>query len=137
WARSERQPLAQTAVSDQEGRFSIAGVKPGDYTVTISYVGLLSLTKTVTIQAGQVARLEAVLQVPRVQEEVTVRAERPRGEAAALNEQRTSANIVQVLPAEGITSLPNTNVADAVRPPPSVSLERDEGEGQDRQDPRT
>src|SRR5262249_18209357 len=128
-ARIELQPQGRTALSDQEGRFTIAGVKPGDYTVTVSYVGLLSLTKTVTIQAGQVARLEAVLQVPRVQEEVTVRAERPRGEAAALNEQRTSANIVQVLPAEVITSLPNTNVADAVGRLPSVSLERDEGEG--------
>src|SRR5258708_32970025 len=36
---------------------------------------------------------------------------------------------VQVLPAEVITSLPNTNIADAVGRLPSVSLERDEGEG--------
>ena len=35
----------------------------------------------------------------------------------------------RVLPAEVITSLPNTNVADAVGRLPSVSLERDEGEG--------
>jgi hypothetical protein len=33
------------------------------------------------------------------------------------------------LPAEVITSLPNTNIADAVGRLPSVSLERDEGEG--------
>src|SRR5262245_62765453 len=128
-ARIEMQPQGQTAVSDQEGRFTIQSVKPGDYTVTVSYVGLLSLTKTVSVQAGQIARLDAMLQVPDVKEEVTVRAERPRGEAAALNEQRTAANIVQVLPAEVITSLPNTNVADAVGRLPSVSLERDEGEG--------
>jgi len=38
-------------------------------------------------------------------------------------------NILQVLPAEVITSLPNTNIADAVGRLPSVSLERDEGEG--------
>jgi hypothetical protein len=36
---------------------------------------------------------------------------------------------VQVLPADVITSLPNTNIADAVGRLPSVSLERDEGEG--------
>ena len=40
-----------------------------------------------------------------------------------------SANIVQVAPAGVITSLPNTNVADAIGRLPSVSLERDEGEG--------
>lgn len=40
-----------------------------------------------------------------------------------------SADIVQVEPAGVIASLPNTNVADAVGRLPSVSLERDEGEG--------
>jgi TonB-dependent receptor len=58
-----------------------------------------------------------------------IKAERPRGEAEALNIERTSDNIVQVLPVEVITSLPNTNVADAVGRLPGVSLERDEGEG--------
>src|ERR1700687_5001683 len=41
----------------------------------------------------------------------------------------TADNIVQVLPAEVITSLPNTSTADAVGRLPGVSLERDEGEG--------
>ena len=40
-----------------------------------------------------------------------------------------SDEIVQVLPERVITSLPNTNIADAVGRLPSVSLERDEGEG--------
>src|ERR1700724_4076543 len=47
----------------------------------------------------------------------------------AINIERTADNIVQVLPSRVITSLPNTNVADAVGRLPSVSLERDEGEG--------
>jgi hypothetical protein len=41
-----------------------------------------------------------------------------------------------VLPNEVITSLPNTNIADAVGRLPSVSLERDEGEGQVHPDSR-
>ncbi len=128
-ARIELQPAGQSAASDQEGRFAVANLKPGDYTVTISYVGLRPQTTPVSVRASGITVLDVVLQVPNVQEEVTVRAERPRGEAAALNEQRTSPNIVQILPAEVITSLPNTNVADAVGRLPSVSLERDEGEG--------
>src|ERR1700724_2279460 len=47
----------------------------------------------------------------------------------AINIERTADNIVQVLPSRVITSLPNTNVADAIGRLPSVSLERDEGEG--------
>ena len=128
-ARIDLRPLGQSAVSDPDGRFSIANVKPGDYTLTVSYVGLQPFKKAISVQAAQIVRVDAVLQVPGVQEELTVSAERPRGEAAALNEQRTSPNIVQILPAEVITSLPNTNVADAIGRLPSVSLERDEGEG--------
>src|ERR1700712_6135107 len=40
-----------------------------------------------------------------------------------------SSDIVQILPERVIPSLPNTNIADAVGRLPSVSLERDEGEG--------
>jgi outer membrane receptor for ferrienterochelin and colicin len=56
-------------------------------------------------------------------------AERAQGEAEAFNIERTAENILQVLPAKVITSLPNTNIADAVGRLPSVTLERDEGEG--------
>jgi TonB-dependent receptor len=128
-ARIELEPKGQSAVSDQQGRFTIGNIPPGEYTVTVSYVGLLPFTTTITVIPGQVTRVDAVLQVAGVTEEVTVRAERPRGEAQALNRERTADNIVQVLPAEVITSLPNTNIADAVGRLPSVSLERDEGEG--------
>ena len=41
----------------------------------------------------------------------------------------TADNIINVLPADVITSLPNANVADAIGRLPSVTLERDEGEG--------
>jgi TonB-dependent receptor len=60
---------------------------------------------------------------------VTVNGGRERGEVEAINIERTADNIIQVLPNEVITSLPNTNIADALGRLPSVSLERDEGEG--------
>ena len=60
---------------------------------------------------------------------MTVTGDREGGEIEALTIERTADNIVQVLPADVITSLPNTNIADAVGRMPSVSLERDEGEG--------
>jgi TonB-dependent receptor len=60
---------------------------------------------------------------------ILVTAARSRGEADQINRSRTADNIVQVLSAEVITSLPNANVADALGRLPSVTLERDEGEG--------
>jgi TonB-dependent receptor len=58
-----------------------------------------------------------------------VTAERAHGEAEAINEERVADNILNVLPSEVITSLPNANIADALGRLPGVTLERDEGEG--------
>ena len=81
------------------------------------------------VAAGQVARVNVVLNVASESEEVLVTVERAHGEAAAINEIRTSENILNILPAQVITSLPNANIADAVGRLPGVTLERDEGEG--------
>ena len=128
-ARIQLQPTAQSSVSNADGTFTIGGVNPGQYTITVSYLGFAAFTQQVNVAAGSVANVNAVLQVGAESQEVTVRADREFGEVEALNRERTADNILQVLPAEVITSLPNTNVADAIGRLPSVSLERDEGEG--------
>src|SRR4029077_11462396 len=73
--------------------------------------------------------LNPVLDVAGQSEMISVTGARSRGEADQINRARTADNIVQVLSAEVITSLPNANVADALGRLPSVTLERDEGEG--------
>jgi TonB-dependent receptor len=128
-ARIEIEPNGPKAVSDSQGQFTIYGLAPGHYKVSVSYVGFAPFTTELDVSVGQVAHLNAALQVGMKSETVEVRVERQRGEEEALNRERTSDNILQVLPSEVITSLPNTNIADAVGRLPSVSLERDEGEG--------
>ncbi|MEI9976705.1 MAG: TonB-dependent receptor plug domain-containing protein [Ignavibacteriota bacterium] len=78
---------------------------------------------------GEIQRIDVHLEVASANEEVLVTADRPRGEAEAINRTRMADNVLQVLPAEVITSLPNANVADALGRLPSVTLERIEGEG--------
>src|SRR6202035_4804735 len=125
----ELQPLGRKAVSDDQGQFRISDVPAGEYTLTASYVGLNPFSGTVKVEAGQTVNVEPVLQVASQADQVVVTAERLQGESEAINIERTSDEIVQVLPSRVINSLPNTNVADAVGRLPSVSLERDEGEG--------
>jgi TonB-dependent receptor len=127
-ARIELQPTELTAVSDSEGQFTIL-VPAGKYTLTVSYIGFSHFSAPITVTAGQVTKVEAKLSIGSVNEEVIVRGEREHGELEALNRERTADTIEEVLPAEVITSLPNTNVADALGRLPAVSLERDEGEG--------
>src|SRR3989441_10200636 len=95
----------------------------------VPYVSSPPATKTVVVTAGQSANADAKLEVESQNLEVLVTAERAHGEADAINRERTADNVLQVLPAEVIRSLPNANMADAIGRLPSVTLERDEGEG--------
>jgi TonB-dependent receptor len=128
-ARIVLQPTGASTVSNSQGEFTLSNLPAGDYTLAIEYVGFAALSKPVSVADGQVARADVSLTVASGKEEVEVFADRGHGEAEAINRERTADNIVQVLPSEVITSLPNANVADAIGRLPSVTLERDEGEG--------
>src|SRR5258708_25608110 len=128
-ARVELLPIGVTTTSDAQGQFTFSDLLPSKYTVTVTYVGFKTFSKEVTVTPGAVTNMDAALEIETVNEEVIVRGERERGEVEAINREMNADNIVQVLPSEVITSLPNTNIADAVGRLPRVSLERDEGEG--------
>lgn len=123
------EPQLQTTVSSGQGSFDIANVPAGKYSVTITYQGFAPFTDTVTVASGQVAHIEAKLKVASTNDEVLVTAERPKGEAAAINRTNAAENLIEVLPGNVLTSLPNANIADALGRMTSVTLERDEGEG--------
>jgi TonB-dependent receptor len=118
----------QTTQTNQVGSFIVSGLRPGQYSLKISYLGFKGYTTTVTVAAGQIANVAPELQLSNASQTVQVRPEREVGEAQALNVQLTSLNVIQVLPSEVINSLPNVNIADAIGRMPSVSVERDEGE---------
>jgi len=124
-ARIVLEPGEISLVSDAQGEFTISGVNPQTYTITVSFVGLEAYTGSVEVKPGSVSRADAMLKVGAQSQEVIVTAERAHGEADAINRERTADNVLQVLPAEVIRSLPNANMADAIGRLPSVTLERD------------
>jgi len=122
-------PGSVRTATSTEGDFGVPGLMPGTYTVTVDFLGFKEFTQAVTVTSGETNRVNVRLDVAGQTAEILVAAERPRAEAEQVNRERTADNIVQVLSAEVITSLPNANVADALGRLPSVTLERDEGEG--------
>ena len=128
-ARIQLDPGAITAVSNEQGEFTITGVNAGKYTLTVKYVGLEDYSSAVEVTAGTTVRGDATLKVGAQAESIIVSAERPAAEAEEVNRQRTADNVVQVLTSDVIRSLPNANMADALGRLPSVTIERDEGEG--------
>lgn len=111
------------------GEFVFSNLTPGQYTMTITAVGFQPYVRQLTLAPGQTQRLDAAMQIASQSDSVVVTADRPRGEAEAINRTVAAENILQVLPSEVITSLPNANIADALGCMASVTIERDEGEG--------
>jgi TonB-dependent receptor len=122
-------PRGITAVTNEQGEFTLIDIPAGAYTISVSYVGFKPSETKVQLAAGQALNQQIKMSVGSTSEDILVVAERPQGEAEAINETRSADNIVQVLPAKVITSLPNANVADAIGRLPSVTLYRIEGEG--------
>ncbi|HKV62506.1 MAG TPA: TonB-dependent receptor [Candidatus Acidoferrum sp.] len=118
-----------STVSDAKGQFFINALDPGSYAVSVTYVGFKALTQTVNVTAGHTTSVEAKLGVESQNLQVLVTAERASGEAEEVNREVSADNVVQVLTSDVIRSLPNANMADALGRLPSVTIERDEGEG--------
>ena len=128
-AEIELQQKNVSLPSNGRGEFFINDLEPGSYTIAVTYVGFKPFAMPVTVVAGQTANIEVTLEVESQNLEVLVTAERAYGEAEAVNRERSADNILQVLPADVLRSLPNANMADALGRLPSVTIERDEGEG--------
>ncbi len=122
-------PSGRTAVTNGDGEFNLTDIPAGTYTLEVSYLGFSPKSTEVVVTTGKAASAQFSLQVANENDEVVVVADRVHGEAEALNRIRTGDNILQIATSEMITSLPNANMADAIGRMPSVTLDRDEGEG--------
>ncbi len=123
------QPGDFTALTNATGQYTILGVSGGQYTLGAAYAGFGDASEPVTVAGGQSTAHNLTLAVASNKESVTVYAPRQGGELESINRTFNAPNIINVLPADVITSLPNANVADAIGRLPDVTLERDEGEG--------
>jgi hypothetical protein len=54
-ARVELQPQGSSAVTNGQGQFTISGVAPGQYKLSVNSVGFAPFSTDVTVAAGQTA----------------------------------------------------------------------------------
>jgi TonB-dependent receptor len=137
--KSQGEPLASAevvlegtpfqAVTDQNGRYRIADVPPGDYSLVVTFLGFGSDSRKVTVTAGTILTADFAMTLS-FGEEVTVSAPLLEGQVRALNQQRVASNIVNIVSADQMAGFPDPNVAEAAQRVPGVSLQRDDGEGE-------
>jgi TonB-dependent receptor len=122
--------MASEYLTDSQGIFYIKGVPTGSRKLTVSYIGHIDATLTVEIKAGlNLMEPITIKPVPVTEYEILVRGSLREGQAKALNEQRLSSNIKNIIAADQIGTFPDSNAAEATQRVPGVNIARDQGEG--------
>jgi TonB-dependent receptor len=117
-----------TITTARDGTYEIAGLTAGDHQVTFSYLGYTPVTLGVLITPGSTARLDLALGGEVVQLAAFKVEGAREGQARALNLQRSSANLKNIISADAIGNFPDKNVAESLQRVPGIHTEGQRGE---------
>lgn len=115
------------AVSNVDGFYRLSVIKPGEYAVKVSYIGFKEVTETVIVSVGKTVELNFELQAGLDIEEIVVNASM-QGQSKALNQQKNSTNITNIISSDQVTRFPDANVGDALKRIPGINVQYDQGE---------
>ena len=118
---------AMGSASNFDGEYSIPDVPAGTYTMKVSYIGYRPKEYEVNV-ADKTIQLDIFL-IPDIieGEEVLITAQ-ALGQVSAINQQRSSNTIINVVSEEKIKELPDANAAESIGRLPGVSILRSGGE---------
>ena len=117
-----------TSTSD-EGRYDIANVSPGTYTLKASYIGYESEEMEITVIAGEELEQDFELKYVTIEGKTVEVTAQARGQMDAINKQLKAKSIKNIISSDRIQELPDANAAEAVARVPGVSIRREGGEG--------
>lgn len=128
-ARVRVSGTALETYTNSSGDFVLLNVPAGGRSLVISYVGYPDEQATASVGAGQTARVDAQFGDGAVEMDRFVIEGSLVGTARAINEQRASETLTNIVAADEIGNFADQNVAEALQRVPGVSLYRDQGEG--------
>ncbi|MFT4156293.1 TonB-dependent receptor [Parafilimonas sp.] len=116
--------------TDLSGVFELLDVKDGDYTLQVNYMGYQPAEADIHVSAGKTIVKDFTLSYTHATlKNVTISAV-VEGQQKALNQQRNSDNVKQIVSADLIGRYPDLNVAESMQRLPGVTIGRNSsGEG--------
>ncbi|MFN2396920.1 MAG: TonB-dependent receptor domain-containing protein, partial [Bacteroidales bacterium] len=117
------------ASTDLNGEYVIPGIPAGTYTIKISYMGYKELEQTIDLKSGETQELNFMLEAQSILGEEIIITAQVQGQRAAMNQQRASNSIVDIVASDRIREVPDVNAAESIGRLPGVSLQRSGGEG--------
>lgn len=116
-------------LSELTGRYRFLDVPVGEYVLSVKYLGYEEFTAPVQVIAGK----ETVLNIQLKEEvytigEVIIVGEAIKGQARALSIEKNNSNITNMVAADHIGRFPDSNVGDALKRIPGITMQADQGE---------
>lgn len=120
--------LRTGVTSDVNGYYTFSNLNPGTYTIKISYVGYSPVEMKITIPAGKTLEKDVVLNEGLELQEVVVGGGAFQGQRRAINSQKNSLGITNVVSADQVGKFPDSNIGDALKRISGINVQYDQGE---------
>lgn len=114
-------------VSDNDGNYRIIQIPDGEYTLKVSYIGFADQAASIGIQNNTIAQNFTLAPNNNLGEAIVV-GQNLQGISRALNQQKNSDNITNVVSADQMGRFPDANIGDAMKRIPGVTMQNDQGE---------
>ena len=113
--------------SDVNGFYTFPNLEPGTYTVKVSYVGYSPVELKITIPEGRTLEKDVVMNEGVELQEVVVGGAF-QGQRRAINSQKNSLGIKNVVSADQVGKFPDSNIGDALKRISGINVQYDQGE---------
>ena len=117
------------ASTSTDGRYELRNVPTGSQTIRVSFVSYQDVEETIEVRSGQRATLTVRLESAVTEAEEVVVTGLRESQMRSVNQKKQAVNVVDVLSADDIGNLPESNVAEAVQRLPGIVLRNDRTEG--------
>lgn len=115
------------SVSDENGFYRIINLNEGQYEIVVSYIGFKDQTKQVQVKANATTTVDFQLEAGIELNEVTVNGSL-QGQSKALNQQKNSINVTNIISSDQVGRFPDANIGDALKRIPGINVQYDQGE---------
>ena len=116
-------------VSNQIGDYEFLNVPAGSYQLQVLYLGYTTQTQDLVVEEGKNTLANVVLgNNTQNLQEVVITGDMIKGQARALNQQKSNSNITNVISSDQVGRFPDANIGDALKRVPGITMQNDQGE---------
>ena len=121
------QGLIETGtITDVNGFYRLKNIADGSYTIEVNYIGFEDATQSVEINHNGIEANFTLKEGIELQE-IKINGQL-QGQTKALNQQKNSINVTNIIAADQVERFPDSNIGDALKRIPGINVQYDQGE---------